>query len=420
MYLVLLFAAWALRTLWRGELRAMRWPPWPAWGLVIVGALSLSRAASLKLGLAELAQMILYLFCAYMIFVNTFDSLGRIRTAIRLFLVVAGALALLALVQYVARGFRDPEAVTATFGTRNVYSALVIMALPLGLAYGYEQVRQREVQRAWMPILVTLVGVIVVLTCTAGGLFLIAVGTFLYVALRRAQSALSRQAFRGPEVLIWRTAILGCGLAAVLAVALPLPTRAGLADLFTWQETGLLDAGGGKQTAVRKRWLEWAAACNLLADEADEANFILGVGVGNYQPNIGAYYLSLPNLRKIEKDTSNLYLVTAASMGFAGLVCLVAYLLHFWRLARPLWDQGEDYLMRAVGLGLTGSVIGITAANLFTNVLVRGTGILFILLLALIAGLSEVVSRGRPQGAVHRSAGPAKGDTTAAAQETNQ
>jgi len=124
----------------------------------------------------------------------------------------------------------------------------------------------------------------------------------------------------------------------------------------------------------------------MLAD-----NPLLGVGAGNYQLRIGEYYGLLPDVKKSEPDTNNLYLVVAGSMGLAGLVSLVALLSYFWRLAGGLWLRVETDWERGLAAGLAGSIGAMVAANFFTSLLVRGTGLVMILVVALI----EIIARQR-------------------------
>jgi hypothetical protein len=285
----------------------------------------------------------------------------------------------------------------------------MVMALPVIIAAVSERLRSPD-RPHWMMWPFAALLVVALLTCTAGALLLIAVMVVVYVALRRASAMVARGVFIGDEVVIWNRVVMAVGLVAVLTAVAPIPTQDGIVDLFTFTETGQVadtttgevDGTAEAETAVRKRWIEWSAALNLMAGRTTDQgasweNFLLGVGVGNYQRHINSYYGSLPNLRKIEPDTSNLYLVTGASMGLAGLACLIWYFAHFWRAARTLWDRGQSYYLRAIGLGLAGSVLGVMCANLFTNSLVRGTGIVLMFLLALVTVVGEV--RGGPEAA---------------------
>jgi O-antigen ligase len=135
---------------------------------------------------------------------------------------------------------------------------------------------------------------------------------------------------------------------------------------------------------IKKRWLEWQPALTMMSD-----NFLLGVGTGNYQQHIGegAYYWYLPNAKKTEPDTNNLYLVIGSSMGFVGLVALLAWLGGFWRMAERSWERARDHWSMGVCWGLLGSVYAIMAVNIFSSLFVRGTSLVWVLLLAMMASV---------------------------------
>ena len=137
---------------------------------------------------------------------------------------------------------------------------------------------------------------------------------------------------------------------------------------------------------VKKRWLEWKPALNMMAE-----NFVTGVGAGNFQLNIGSseYYGFLPNVKKSEPDTNNLYLVVGSTMGFGGLVCLVGYLLHFWSRANTLWLKVEQGTPMGMAIGLAGSVVAIALINIFTSLFVRGSGLIWALIFAIIIAVSH-------------------------------
>jgi O-antigen ligase len=144
-------------------------------------------------------------------------------------------------------------------------------------------------------------------------------------------------------------------------------------------------AGQEQPTLVKKRWLEWRPALVMLAD-----NFPLGVGPGNYQLHIGeqSNWGYVPNVKKIEPDTNNLYLVVASSMGFVGLAAFMAWLGRFWRLAEANWTQARDGWSMGLCWGLLGSVYGILVVNLFSSLFVRGTSIVWALIFAMIASIA--------------------------------
>jgi O-antigen ligase len=126
---------------------------------------------------------------------------------------------------------------------------------------------------------------------------------------------------------------------------------------------------------AKKRWLEWYPALAMIADRP-----VLGVGAGNYQSKIGMaeYWGYLPNAKKTEPDTNNLYLVTGGSLGLGGLVCLIGLLVYHMELPGPAAGRGDP-----LAVGLVAAIGVLAAANVFTALLVRGAAVGWVLLMAL-------------------------------------
>jgi hypothetical protein len=168
--------------------------------------------------------------------------------------------------------------------------------------------------------------------------------------------------------------LAGC---AVVGVVLLLPSLTHLAVLH--------DPDGD----VKKQYVEWQAALNMMEDTR-ENNFLLGVGTGNYQLNVGRYYGFLPNKEKMPRDSNNLYLVIGGSMGLFGLMAWVWILAHHLKLANALRRQTPDAWRRSLAVGLWGSLWAFVFINLFHALLVRGTGLVMVFLLAMLTAMNDV------------------------------
>ncbi|MBC7287423.1 MAG: O-antigen ligase family protein [Armatimonadetes bacterium] len=361
--LVLVWAVWRARV----GLRRLPWPPWPAWAFVLVAALSISHAQDLRAGLIEIVQYAFYFVPLYMLFVDAFSSRpGHVWGALTVGLGIA---ALVALAQMLSKV--PPMDVKGLAANRNVYSALAAMLVPLAWAGMY-----RPGQGALLWRVVTA-GVVVVALCTMVGpphvwIALVALGTIAWV-------------------LDGRSLLRLCGpvFAVTIAVNLlsPIHRACNLDELLNPWETGdvyklLRESGAGENLRlVKKRWLEWYPALAMLAD-----NPLLGVGVGNYQTNIGRpeYWAYIPNAKKTEPDTNNLYLVIGGSMGFAGLAALIALLSYFAQRSAA----GEP---RWLAVGVAGAICSLAAVNVFTALLVRGVAVAWAGLFA----CATIVARGQ-------------------------
>jgi hypothetical protein len=358
--------------------RELAYPPIGAWALVVLAVLSASNAVQPVTAAVEIVKFALDFVAVYMLFLNTLTDRRRVRLAVLVLLtsttlVVAGGAA-----QYFRQlhgAAFDPMAVRAGFTNRNTYSAFLALVLPLALAAALHT--RHRLWRVWWALL------------TAGGLLTMLSGPLIWLTV----VTLAWVGLSARSLARWSVLAALAVFVALVMYALPHHRAAAVTELAAPYETNLIhvpQGAGAPQDVpiVKKRWLEWAPALHLLGD-----HFVLGVGAGNYQLNIGQYYEGLPNVKKSEPDTNNLYLVIAGSLGFLGLVALFALFGHFWRLSSVLWSYADDNLGRALAAGLPAAMLALGVGNLFTAMLVRGLSLVIVFLFALI----EVRAR-RPVG----------------------
>ena len=366
----------ALWMVWRLTARTgkrLPWPPMAVAGLLLAALLSAGVAGSTRAAAVEVAQIALYFVAAYMLFADVLTTRARIRAALIALAIPTAINIVVAAYQY----FTADEVmnVAGLFGNRNVYSAYMAMVLPIGFGI---MLWLRTPRLQWLIALGAAGAILTMLSTPTVWIAILVIAALTRLAHRQA-------------------ARLGIGLLFTLAVAIiiiPKNHYATVGELLDPQEREQMFKLAEEATpdgepiyVVKKRWLEWKPALNMMAE-----NFVTGVGAGNFQLNIGSseYYGFLPNVRKSEPDTNNLYLVIGSTMGFAGLICLIAYLLHFWDRASALWLKVEDGTPTGLAMGLAGSVVAIALVNIFTSLFVRGTGLIWALIFAIIA----VASRG--------------------------
>ena len=381
-----LFAAWALRMTLQRRWGTLVWPPPVVWAWLVVALLSVSMAVldaaggvslgHMKAAVIQVAQIALYFGAAYMLFVNVFFSVARMRRACAVLLGALTVVVAWGLMDYLLQP--DPMEVKAGFANRNIYSGFLVMTVPLlfGIAI-YERNRQ---QLGW----VAAVGVVAVLTMLGPPHVWLLAGILCWMAWARGGRV------RAQAIPV----IVACTV--VVSVALPRNHGANVVELFDIHEREELfkldipaeeaveeaeDESGERPLIVKRRWLEWQPALTMMTE-----NLPLGVGAGNYQTHINEaqYYGPLPNVRKIEPDTGNFYLVMGATMGLAGLICVIALLAWFWNLAGSLWLRANSRIERGMAAGLHGALLGIIAANIFSSMFVRGVSIVWALVFAMI------------------------------------
>lgn len=376
-FAVLVVGLWALWVLISGQWRGLNWASRHVWALLVVAVISGIGAASLKSAVMEIIQLGLYFVAVYMLFTNVLTTEVRRRQALWTLLLATSLVVLYGLAQYVRA--TDPMLVKSTFGSRGAYSGYLTMVLPL--LFGLVLWSDRPWERYWAGAVVLL-----------GALTILLPPLVWILALVLLLMAISWGHGQMPVIVIASVAVF---FLVTLALA-PLNQKAfhemlnpyEEGPVFKTMETGAATPDGNKpgQQIVKKRWIEWMPALTMMAQ-----NFPLGIGTGNYQLNIGQpeFYGFLPNVHKSEPDTNNLFLVVGSTMGFAGLVCLLAFMGYHWKQSAALWIYGQSPWGRALTCGLWGMALAIPCANLFTSTFVRGTALIWALGYALIGGLAR-------------------------------
>lgn len=363
-----IFGLWLLLVLARRRLGEIIRPPAAIWAVLAIAALSALGATSMKSVVVEVAKLGLYFVAVYALFADVIKGQHRLVVAVKAVAIGATAAGLIALYQYLTvEDFMD---VRGTFTNRNYYGAYLVMVLPL--LYGVAIWTRDTLHRAWFLFVVVLGA----LTMLAGVQFWCLALVLLVMSALKSLRALGYYV-AGATLLI-----------VIIVAALPDNREAiftEVADPIERGEVFNVPVGEEPPTLIKKRWLEWYPALVMLTD-----NFLFGVGAGNYQLHIGEQtnWGYVPNFRTIETGTNNVYLVIAGSMGFLGLVAFLAWLGRFWRLAEANWARARDDWSMGVCWGLLGSVYGILLVNIFADLLVRGTSLIWALIFAMIASIA--------------------------------
>lgn len=409
------FGLWFLKTLVTGRLRQCLLPPVPIWLFLGAAALSILNSTSVYQGvveagslikapvaseavrsaLAEFVQTVGYFVFSLVLLVNLLRPPLHRKTAVQLVLAVSGVVALYGLAESLfgvhALGLKalagsfskddllrmakvsDPLAVSATFGSKNVYGGYLALVAPFALSAALLP-RSRKVR--WVAVLGLLAGALSILS--GGALLGFAVG-LLVTAFRHSRRAGSI-----------------CALALVAFVALVSggrlrPYRDGIAPFLTvryandevppaWDIPPPGTPPRYRKGDVKKEYMEWQADLNMLKE-----NFLTGVGFGEYQTKIDGYYLYLPIGAKMPPDSNNLFLVLAGTTGILGLTAFLFLLQNFGARAAHLGLAGHSALSGAA----LGSLWAFGVTSVFHSLLVRGTALMLIFVLALVHAATE-------------------------------
>lgn len=375
-FAAVVFALWALSVLLQRRVGEVLRPPVAIWALIVVAVLSALGATSVKSAAVEIVQLVLYFVAVWALFADVVRGQHRLVVAAKALAIATTIAVFIALWQYLV--IDDPMLVRGTFGNRNVYCGFLAMVLPL--LYGLAIWTRDTTHQVWFLAIIVLGA----LTMLAGPQFWCLALVLLVMSALKSLRSLA-------YYLLCASMFLALAWMVLPRNRMALFTE--VADPIERGEVHKLLVAPGEQppVLVKKRWLEWQPALTMLSDNA-----LLGVGTGNFQKHIGEgqYYGMLPNAKKTEPDTNNLYLVIGASMGFMGLATFMAWLGHFWRRAEDTWRVARDHWAMGLCWGLMGSVYGIALVNIFTSLFVRGNSLVWALLFAMIASASARGFRG--------------------------
>jgi O-antigen ligase len=350
--LALTAGVWLLDTLvardWR---RLLRLPPWPNLLFLACAGASALIAADKGAALKDLVQYVEYFLVGSMLFAAFLRDDARASRRTLAFLAVATAFILsLALRHYLSSDTPDLF-VRGTFGNRNVLGGFLALALPLCFA-GLFDVRALPLKAGLAALLLT--GLAVNLSGAS----------FFAVALVLVGMA----ATRGPKLFIPVAALLLVWQTCVL------PRLPRENDLAHFSSVALYDGG-----QVERRYPDWQAAYSMLLTHP-----WLGVGLGNYQNNVGQYYDNIPRQTgPSEPDIQNLYIVLAASAGVPALLAFLAMLLVAAHAVCALPHRS------ALAWGAAGSLCAFGLTAVWHPLLVRGIGLPLAFLLAWAHHLAE-------------------------------
>ena len=112
---------------------------------------------------------------------------------------------------------------------------------------------------------------------------------------------------------------------------------------------------------LKNYYLEMQASINLISD-----NTLLGVGLGNYQNEIGSYYDELPKINTTEPNINNTYLIIASTCGLLGLASLLWILFSSLKINIDNFRNKSSFLF----LGLTGTLLALIIEGFFSYILV--------------------------------------------------
>lgn len=317
----------------------------------------------------ELFQIIEYVLVTFVLFSKVHLNEGQLKKLGTVFLIIVSVVISVALWQYFDSS-RALMAVQGTFGNRNTYGGFLAITLPLILTITM-QIKNWEI-KVWGALIIA-----------GGAITLLSGGAALAVlfACSLVSVFVSRRAFA-----IWLAVILIAGV-----FILPKLPRDNIAVLK--KSISLYDENGQPEP----RYTEWQASLQMWEEEP-----LLGVGLGNYQSQVGMNFgfLTIKAGPK-EPDHNNLFLVFASSTGILGLVGLLSMLM-FWSHRGTMFffscKTDKDTFRKILALGAVGAVAGFCITSIWTALLVRGVFLVLVIIVGLALGYNQ-------QGNIAKNAG---------------
>ncbi|MFA6291538.1 MAG: O-antigen ligase family protein [Victivallales bacterium] len=331
---------------------------------VVLISFSFFKAESMTDSAKELFQVVEYVVVAFILFskIKWTDKMLE-RTAV-LFLSLVSVVVLIAVFQYFDASAGIMK-VKGSFGNRNTYGGFLAVTLPLILSIILQAGNWR--MKIWGLLILAAAGMTVLSGGAAFGLLF--AGSLICVSI-------SRRAF-----LIWVAVI-----AVSVVFVLPKLPRDNVEVLK--QSVRIFDEDGH----VESRYTEWQASVQMWSEQP-----LLGVGLGNYQSQIGMNYgfLAIKEGPK-EQDHNNLFLVFGSSTGLIGLLGLLTMLtLWFQRTAVSFFScksESKSFhcgYQRILALGAMGAIAAFCVTSIWTALLVRGVFLFFVIIAAMAVNYSK-------------------------------
>lgn len=384
---------WVIKLFIEKEWKQINYPPYPVLFFIGVGILSFANASLKSDWLKDTVQLIEYLLLLFILLINNFKTINYQAIKHTLFFLTSIIL-LIAFIQHIFLN-GDTYLIRGLFSNNNIMGVFLCITIPF---IYFELLNCRKIsKKSWMIILL-LLSVIVITSASAVLSILVGllVGSWIYskkVFFRflsiifvigilypfllphknagqikkltsiYEQGSISENYYRrltmlghfGKNTLFFKN--LGENFIQITTddffnVALPKPVKG-----KRYKELE------GKKN-IKNRYLEMQAALNLISE-----NTLLGIGLGNYQNQIGTYFKELPKVNTAEPNQNNTYLIVASTTGILGLTFFI-WIIFF--LIRKQFTNIQEDKKDITSLSILGSVIAVSVEGLFSMLLNAG------------------------------------------------
>ncbi len=383
---------WILKILINKEWKQIRLPPSPVLVFIGTGVLSFVHAFSVVQWLKELIQMTGYFFVFYLLLINNLRTI-KLKTVKNILFVSTSIIVVIAFVQHTFL-HADPYFVRGLFENRNILGTFLCMVVPL--VYIELLSSGNVLRKIWMGAILFLTYLVLV----SGSALLSVLISLFIMSLLYNKKVLMRFLLIIVSLVISYPFIMPSKNVRSMKEFASIYEQGSISENFYRRLTllGDLDKNMLKRKAIgdnyllitsekllsvkmpeirkgerykdmegkkhlKNRYLEMQASLNMIAE-----NTLLGIGLGNYQNNIGSYYNELPKVNTAGPNQHNGYLIIASTAGLLGLSALLWLFFFMLGNARKSFrSSGED---RYWYLGLMGSILACMIENLLSYLFV--------------------------------------------------
>lgn len=383
---------WIINYLIYKNLPPIKLPPAPVLFFIGIGILSFANAFSMLEWLKGVIQLVVYFFLLYTLLINHLQTI-KIATIKKLLYISTTIILIVAFVQHTLLA-GEPYFVRGFFVNRNILGTYLCIVIPL---IYIEFISSNKIsQQIWMGILL-LITYLVLLSGSALlsifiSLFVISwmfgkkvfirfiIATLLLFSLYPFMMPVKNiTAIKEFESIYEQGSVNGNyyrRLAQIDALKKNNLFTKNLGDkqllissndfMFVkipeiWQGEAYKDLDNKRQ--IKNRYIEMQASLNLLSE-----NTLLGVGLGNFQNQIGTFYKDLPKVNTAEINQNSGYLIVASTMGILGLSALLWLFFLAWKHARRRFKSHTQD--KHIFLGLAGSILACMIESLFSYLFV--------------------------------------------------
>jgi O-antigen ligase len=382
-------------------------PPAPVLFFIAIGGLSFVNAFSTLEWLKGLIQWIEYFFLLYLLLANHLQSI-KTATVKNILFISTTIIMTVAFVQHTLLD-GDPYFVRGFFVNRNIFGTYLCMVIPL--IYIEFLTSNRKSRKIWMGALL-LITYLILLSGSALLSLLISLTVISWMSGKKvftrffisvlilfavypfvmpAKNITALKEFTGiyeqgsVNENYYRRLVQIEALGKNTLYAKTFDDKRFMISNDDFMQVKLPEIRPGEKYKdmdskrhIKNRYMEMQASLNMLSE-----NTLLGVGLGNFQNQIGIYYKELPKINTAEINRHNGYLIVASTMGILGLSALLWLFFLVWKQAKRRFKSGKKD--KTVFLGPAGSILACMIECLFSDLFVASllTPFIFIVYLTL-------------------------------------